>query len=98
MESEIKQLSDHFGLLVVLVVGLWWIFSRVKTTYDMFRQFVGNELEERLPTLLKRELQNGLGDLVELRMRKALEEHTREEQNRFERAIAELKQMIRGGH
>lgn len=94
MEAPVKELTDHLGLIVVIAVGLWWVFTRVRSTYTLFREFVGHELEERLPALLKRELQNGLGDLVENRVRKVVDQHARDENERMEREFRDLRAAI----
>ena len=96
MNEYAKQLSDHLPVVIALAVGFWWLMTRAKAVVDSFREFVGHELEERLPRLLKEELTNGLGDLVESKMRKALEAHALDDQQKMREEIRQLEDRIRG--
>lgn len=95
MESLVDALTNqHLFLILFLLIGTWWIFQRVRQTYTLFREFVGHELEERLPNLLKRELQNGLGDIVESRMQKLLNAHEQAENERLDSHMREVRAAI----
>lgn len=73
-DTYLKAITEHITLLAGIALVGWFVFSRARDTVNTFRSFVGHELEERLPRLMKEELQNGLGDLIEMRVRKVMNE------------------------
>jgi len=62
-------ISEHWYLFVGGGLGAWWIVTRIIKSIDGFKSFIGTELEEKLPKVLKKELENGLGLFVKDKVR-----------------------------
>lgn len=86
-KTAAEAIADHWYLVAGVVVGGWWLVKRVAVGISDFKEFIGKELEEKLPKVLKAELQNGLGLFVKEKVRSEIDQAFKAHEEREEKQI-----------